>query len=396
MDLHPKHIELGAITRDRPSWSRVLKSALVALAFVAALGAGTSLIYWRAGVTRGEAAVTAAPIPVATVRLVAAAGYTVTDRFVGQLEPAQTARLAFERGGLVTSVSVEEGQPVAAGAVIATLDTRLLEAERDRLAGQRQRLVAELELARLTEERQLSLERQGHASTQRFDEARLAKAALAGELTSLDASIRRLEIDLDKSLLRAPFAGTIGARDVDPGTVVAPGEPVAALLETARPQARVGLSPEAAATLAAGDTLELNAGGRMVEARLLALRPDLSTSTRTTSALLELAVPAELHFGDTVELRVDRTVEAPGFWLPLAALREGERGLWSVLTLVPEDGPDGHARIGHEVVEVLHMDADRVFVRGTLEDGQIAVASGHNRVIPGQAAVAAAPSKDGS
>ena len=78
----------------------------MALAFVAVLIAGTSLIYWRAGLTKREAAVAAEPIPVATSRLEAAGGYSVVDRLVGQLEPLQTARLAFERGGLFTSIAV--------------------------------------------------------------------------------------------------------------------------------------------------------------------------------------------------------------------------------------------------------------------------------------------------
>lgn len=366
------------MSRLRRLFARMLVGAL----FIGMLVGGAAFLHLRADQSKAAAAHSLTPIPVASVALEPVTGYDVVDRFVGRLEPAQQARIAFERGGLITAIAVEEGQTVARGEVIATLDALVLQAERDRLLGQRLQVAANLELSRLTEGRQRTLREQGHASQQRLDEARLNTAALEGELTALDAAIRRLDIDIEKSVVRAPFAGTVGARFVDTGVVVAAGTAVIDLLESDRPQARIGISPAAAAGLRPGDGVRLINGGEALDGRVVAVRPDVSTATRTVGVLIDVLAGPRASFGDTVELRVRRRVDAEGFWLPISALSEGERGLWSVLTIQSEDGETD--RVGQEAVEVVHTDGDRVFVRGTLRPGQRVVAGGLNRIIPGQ------------
>jgi hypothetical protein len=100
-----------------------------------------------------------------------------------------------------------------------------------------------------------------------------------------------------------------------------------------------------------------------------------------------------------VEVTVERPVATPGFWLPMTALVEGERGLWTVYTVRP--APDGGGRVvGQEAVEVRHTEGDRVYVAGTLADGAVVIGDGTHRVIPGQrvraveADTPAAPSLD--
>jgi len=360
-------------------WSLMTLTACV---FAGALVGGTMLLHARAAATKDAARHEPAPVVVETMAVALSDTYDVVDRFVGRLEPAQQVPLSFERAGLVTSIAVDEGMRVEAGQTIATLDTEVLRAERDRLLGQRKQVSANLELARLTADRQRALQSQGHASVQRLDETRLGVTALEGERAALDAAIRRLDIDIAKSVIRAPFAGTVGARHVDTGIVVAAGIRVIDLLQSDRPQARVGVTPEAAARLAPGDDVTLTSGGHRFAAMVAAVRPDLSTATRTVSVLFDVVDPAGMNFGDTIELHLVRQVPARGFWLPLNALNEGERGLWTVLT-VNAVAAGGHA-VGRETVEVLHTDGTRAFVRGTLRAGQRIIASGRNRVVPGQ------------
>jgi hypothetical protein len=69
-----------------------------------------------------------------------------------------------------------------------------------------------------------------------------------------------------------------------------------------------------------------------------------------------------------------------GGWLPIAALLEGQRGVWTVLRVEPEDGSFRTAR---EAVEVLDIRGDQAYVRGTLASGSQVVANGVHRVTPG-------------
>jgi len=97
--------------------------------------------------------------------------------------------------------------------------------------------------------------------------------------------------------------------------------------------------------------------------------------------LLEVKGAEDIPFGEIVELVVERPVLAHGAWLPISALREGAKGLWTVLTVVMrEDGPS----IAREAVEVLHVEQGRAFVRGNLAKETRIVVNGTNRIIPGQ------------
>ena len=80
-------------------------------------------------------------------------------------------------------------------------------------------------------------------------------------------------------------------------------------------------------------------------------------------------------------LVLPRTVSARGTWLPLSALTEGRKGLWSVLTIAEREGAPVVER---EAAEILHIDGDRAFVRGTFAEGARLLLDGTNRVTPGQ------------
>lgn len=69
----------------------------------------------------------------------------------------------------------------------------------------------------------------------------------------------------------------------------------------------------------------------------------------------------------------------------MQSLTEGTRGLWSLYTF-GEPNADGAApRLLQSHVELLHVEADRAYVRGALHENQRFVASGLQRVAPGMA-----------
>jgi hypothetical protein len=154
------------------------------------------------------------------------------------------------------------------------------------------------------------------------------------------------------------------------------------LFEDASPRVRIGVSVEVADALEIGAHYPLRANGTTLDGRLAALRPDLQTGTQTVTAIFfDLGDAQPVPFGSLVEVISSRRVEATGAWLPLAALSEGRKGLWSVFTVV--DGWDGPV-VAREAVEVIHVTGDAVFVRGTFKQESTVVVSGSNRIVPGQ------------
>jgi RND family efflux transporter MFP subunit len=346
----------------------------VSLGIVGAVGLGVAGLYARGGDLE---ATTPPPVPVLTMTLQQASGHSELRSFAGRIEPARQTDLGFERGGLLNEVLVAEGDRVEAGQVVARLDTAIVANEKARLKAVRSQQVARVELARLTFGRQQNLSERA-TSAQRRDEARLAVAEAEGALAETDAALAGLDIALAKSELHAPFAGRIAARQRDEGAVLAAGSPVLTLLEVGRPTARIGLAPEAAAALTVGEQHVLHHDGGAYAARLTALRPDLDPRARTITALFDLEGNPGLPFGAVMQFRSKAWIPGPGFWVPLSALVEGERGLWTVLTV----GTD--ASLGSEAVTVVGLRGDEAFVQGSLRDGDRIVPSGTHRVQRGQ------------
>ena len=85
--------------------------------FLAAVVAASALAGCADGAVQTEARA-AAPVRVATVEKAPAAE---SLRAVGVLAPADEVRLSFKTGGVIQSITVEQGTPVTKGQVLATL-----------------------------------------------------------------------------------------------------------------------------------------------------------------------------------------------------------------------------------------------------------------------------------
>ncbi len=364
---------------------RCVLMGATALGFFGLIAAGTASLHMRANAEIPPAA--NPPVTVSTTPLEIVDAYAIEERFAGRLEPARETRLAFERAGLVREILFNEGDRVEQGAVVARLDTAKLEAEKTTLKAQRKELEARRGLAEVTLKRQKKLARSGWKSEQTYDEARFSLQEIEAGLVRIDARIDALEVDIAKSVLRAPFSGTIANRALDEGSVVSPGAVVADLLESEKRQVRIGVSAEAAQAFEPGRVAEFEIAGRKLKGAVLMKRPDLEARTRTVSVLFAIEGADLIPFGEIAELIVQRNVSARGLWLPLTALTEGRKGLWSVLTVI--DSKDGPV-ISREAVEVLHVAGEHVYVRGTIQPGARLLQDGTNRVTPGQLVALAA------
>lgn len=379
----PDRTTTGALTR----FLRRAGTLTLTLAIIA--GSGALVLQGRDALARAAASAPppeAAPLAtVATLSVAPQPGYTLTRRFTGQIEAADRTDLGFELPGRVTEVLADEGAFVRAGQPLALLDTAALGPERAALLAQRAALAADAELARLTLARADTLTELGHRSAAAQDDARLTLARIEANIAAIDAQIAGVDVRIEKSRLVAPFDAVIGTRLVDPGQAVGAGSPVLTLFDAAPPRLRVGLPPDLAATLSPGDTLEVDLGHTIVSADVTAIRPDLDPSTRSRAVVLTL--PAGAVLGDTATLLLDQEIAAPGFWVPLDALREGGRGAWTVLAVTATRQGD---QIVPAAVEILHATAERAYLTGVLPPSNRIVATGAHRVAPGQIVLAQA------
>jgi multidrug efflux pump subunit AcrA (membrane-fusion protein) len=125
----------------------------------------------------------------------------------------------------------------------------------------------------------------------------------------------------------------------------------------------------------AGRTFEAAVAGRFPEV-------DPATRTRTVTLRLDESASKRVVHGEVVRLLLDESVAQPGYWLPLTALAQGSRGLWTTLVAMPDSANE--FVVERRDVEVLHTESDRVFVRGTLDAGDLVIDGGTHRIVPGQ------------
>lgn len=326
--------------------------------------------------------------------------YAVTRWYGGEVRAGRSSSVGFRHPGELHRVHVREGDSVDAGQLLAELDPEPLQAA---LAQARagldlaraQERVAEtaVELATATLRRHQDLIERGHTSAQHFDELRLeldsrrARLDVArAETMRAQAQLRSAELDVERGRIHAPYPARIQTRHADEGTMLAAGQTVLRLLESGRREARIGLPTAMATDLQPDAPFLFRHQGRKHEGRLLHVLPEVDTHTRTLTALFELSGQELPAAGSVIELGLARTLAEPGFWLPLAALSEAQRGLWSVFVVVTDGDHAGkdRGRVERRLVEVLHSAADQVFVRGTLADGERVIATGIQRVVPGQ------------
>lgn len=353
------------------------------LAIVIVVALGSALGAWlrlHAATAPSQDAPTILPVAVTPVQM--SARYEVHRRFTGRVVPRRRSDVGFELAGLVESIAVDEGDVVRAGQVLARLDGERLAAREQELAARRDEIRAQLRLAKARVGRERRLVSDQLSAQDRLDEVRAQVDALAAQIRATEATLRAVRNDLADTRLRAPYGGVVVRRFLDEGTVVRAGEAVLRIHEAGPLEARIGIPMDLRGHLAVGSRVQVRIKGTTARARVRALIPDLQTRTRTLTAVLELPEMSDLAAQALVRLELPQTVHEPGFWLPITALSEGPRELWTVFVASPAGAQRG--RIQRAPVEVLHTQAGRVFARGPLRPGDRVVAGGTHRVVPGQ------------
>jgi RND family efflux transporter MFP subunit len=311
---------------------------------------------------------------------------TVRDQLVLSAEAAPWAAVTVvaETVGRVVELPFDVGDRVPAGAVLARLDDRdanalLAQAEARQASARAALAQAERDLARgqtLASTRDISVGE--------LDRLVLARDTAAATAREAEAATELARKGLEDTVIRAPFAGVVSARQVEMGSWLAVGSPVARVVDDSRVKVRAAaaqadrarLTTGLQATVAAHALPEIEFAGRV---RVLGAESDSATGTY----LVEVAVDRPLTASGarlvpgmqgTVAVTVGRV---SGVFAPRAALLDGADGI-TVFRV-----EDGRARLVRPEIglltptqaEILHGLAagDTVVVQGQhqLADGDL-------------------------
>jgi membrane fusion protein (multidrug efflux system) len=178
--------------------------------------AGTKFAQISSLIQAGQAAQAAGPPPEAVGTDVAKEGtWETVIEAVGSVAAARGVTISNESPGVVRAIRFDSGAKVRAGQVLVELDATV---ERAQLAS----LKARLELANSTAARARFLATRGAGTKAQLDTEE-------GQLKTASADASALAAQIERKVVRAPFAGKLGIRSINLGQYLNPGTPITVL-----------------------------------------------------------------------------------------------------------------------------------------------------------------------
>lgn len=340
----------------------------------------TAMLLALTACDRAEKAPAAAGRPVQVFK-VGASTFSNDVQLSGEIQAEKNVALGFRIGGRVTERPVNIGDRVAAGQVIARLDPAL---ERNAVTAAKAALEAargEVATARSTFERQERLMAQGFTTRPRFDLALAAQETAQAQLENAEAQLELAQDRLGFTELRADVAGTVTARNIEPGEVVQAGQTV---VQIARDDGRDAVFSVPASLLEAkasdrtirvalADSPGITATGRIRE-----IAPQADPVTRTFQVRVGLLNPPEaMRLGSTIVGTIE-TSSAVIMAIPAGALTQSGNSP-AVWILDP-----AKSTVSLRNIDILRFDPGEVIVSQGLEPGETIVSGGIQVLHPGQ------------
>jgi membrane fusion protein (multidrug efflux system) len=210
--------------------------------------------------------------------------------------------ISSETSGIVDKILFTNGQFVKAGELLLVLGNK--EQQADLAAAKATAHLRELNYQRLTK-----LAKSQAISQQQLDQAK-------AELAQANSQVALAQAALDKTLIKAPFAGYLGARQVSLGSLVQSGQALVTLVRRDPLYIDYQLPEKAIANIKLGQTLQLTSDtypDLHFTAQVTYIDPQIDTSAKTVSLLAQVDNPDNLLYPGMfmhVQHQLDLTHEA--------------------------------------------------------------------------------------
>ncbi len=240
----------------------------------------------------------------------------------GPLVVEHQVDVAVQRDGVVAAIAAEVGARVHKGELLAQLDSRQLQADRDAAEArvrstqfELQHWEAEIKIRQSDLSRDEDMFKENLITAKQVEHSRYAVAGVQFEtererqnLKNAQETLRSLELELEKTRIQAPFDGVVARRYVRAGQRVAANDRAFWVTEMAPLNVKFTVPQQFVGKLRLGDRVSVSAPGdpaRAIPAKVTVLSPvvDPSSGTLEVQAQVEGA-HASLVPGMTVNIRV--------------------------------------------------------------------------------------------
>ena len=304
---------------------------------------------------------------------------------LGTVQAYNEAQIRAMIDGPLIEVDFTEGQDVKKGDVLARIDSRPYQASLDSAAAKKQQDQANLQNAKLDAARYDKLAKTAYSSAQQADTARAQVSQLEAQVRGDQAQIDTAQTQLSYTVIRAPFDGRVGIRQVDAGNIVHPGDatPITVLTEL-QPISVVFTLPQQslpAVSAAMQDgmpevlAIQSGGGGKVLDRGQLAVLDNQVDSATGTIKLKATFPNAALRLW-------------PGGFVNVRMLAETQRGVVAVPTAAVQRGPNGpyvfvinpDNSVKRTQIEVGHESQQLAVIEKGIDAGEMVVTDGAQRL----------------
>lgn len=154
------------------------------------------------------------------------------DEFTGRFEASEQVEVRARVSGFLDAVHFKDGDIVKKGDLLFTIDPRPYRLAVDAARAEVARAKAQVELAQNEVDRAEGLTQNRTITARDVDQRRANLNSAIGSQQGAEANFKTAELNLEWTEVRAPLAGRISNRRVDPGNLIAGGQSGATLLTT--------------------------------------------------------------------------------------------------------------------------------------------------------------------
>lgn len=303
-----------------------------------------------------SAPATQAARPAIETLTVTAAGAGDGAAWDGVVEAVRSADLTAQTAGRVVEVRADINDRVEAGQILVRLSAVEQQAGANTARAQARAADAAATEADRQYRRFAALSEGRYVSRAQVDQARATRDAAIAARDAARAQVAQAQQQAEYTIVRAPYAGVVARRHVEPGEAVAPGQPLVSLHAPDAMRIEVQVPQSLAEAVRARPEAEIVFDdGRRVPAATVTVFPSADASTQTLGVRIALpsmspapmpGMPAHVRFATDTGTAGAHVAPVPG-------------GAAAVTVLVPDAVI---ARRG-ELTAVYVVDGDRLLLR---------------------------------
>ena len=315
--------------------------------------------------------------PVVKVQQVSYSNTASEENYSGVVRGRYETNLSFQVGGKIISRNVQTGSVVRSGDVLMSLDPKdIVEQSRTAQANVDSTL-AQLQLAKANLDRYTALYKSQAIPAAVLDQYKTQYDAAKAAYDAAVAQAQQSQNALDYTTLTANADGVISAVNAEVGQVVAAGQSVLTLVQTAEFEVVANIPENKISAVQIGQRVLINfwATGNEVTGTVREISPMADPASRTFAVRITLPDVSNVQLGMTASVLMTQTA-SNAIVLPLSAIYQTgtDAQVWLV---------DG-GKVSLRKVEVIAFDDNNVRVRG-LKSGDTVVVAGVHKLRDGQA-----------